>query len=193
MVTLKRVGFTLVELLVSITVIGILAGLSFMVYNGAQANARNSQTALAIKAYKDALNVYRQDNGAYPSTGGTPTKVCLGDDYPSNTCWDGATTELGSFNTALAGSLGQTLPMPGVNLNRTWNGAAFIPSGLANKLDGVDTDFIAYTVEGTTTRCPVGPVATNTGAKTYTGVAPSTGYTLNTLGIVQCWVPMPNP
>src|SRR5690348_14359815 len=73
----KQIGFTIVELLVVIVVIAILAAISIAAYMGVQDRAEASKTAVAVSAYKDALTMYKADNGSYPSTGA----FCLGDQY----------------------------------------------------------------------------------------------------------------
>ncbi|OYX41609.1 hypothetical protein B7Y94_04780 [Candidatus Saccharibacteria bacterium 32-49-12] len=68
----KSDGFTIVELLMVIVVIGILAAISVVAYNGVAAKARDSQRAQDIKTIAKALEVYYIDNGRYPlSTGST--------------------------------------------------------------------------------------------------------------------------
>src|SRR5665811_845873 len=75
-------GFTIVELLIVIVVIGILAAITIVAYNGIQRSARNAQTASAIEAYKKGLMAYVVINGAYPNY----NAVCLGQGYPGGTC-----------------------------------------------------------------------------------------------------------
>ena len=59
-------GFTIIELLVVMIVIGILAAIVIVTYSGAQGRARDatrqSDTASLIKA----LETYYDDNGSYP-------------------------------------------------------------------------------------------------------------------------------
>lgn len=68
--TFKRqmVGFTLLELLVVIVIIGLLAGLVAPRYFG-QVSKSNTQVARAqIDLFQRALDQYRLDVGSYPST-----------------------------------------------------------------------------------------------------------------------------
>ncbi len=75
-------GFTLVELLVVITIISILASSGFVVFSGVQKQARISKRGEDLRAIKTALEVYYQANKVYPSTanGGAPiwTSQCAG-------------------------------------------------------------------------------------------------------------------
>lgn len=77
-------GFTIVELLIVIVVIGILAAITLVAYNGIQQRSRNTQVITGVEAYYKALRSYHAVNGSYPTTTG-----CLGQDYPANRCWEG--------------------------------------------------------------------------------------------------------
>jgi prepilin-type N-terminal cleavage/methylation domain-containing protein len=59
-------GFTLVELLVVITIIGILAGLVLGVAGNIQKKAAESRARVEIAAIETALERYRIDNGDFP-------------------------------------------------------------------------------------------------------------------------------
>lgn len=62
-------GFTIVELLIVIVVIGILAAITIVAYNGIQGRARDTARTSAITSVMKALEYYRVDNTAYPSVG----------------------------------------------------------------------------------------------------------------------------
>ena len=70
MISLKKQtkGFTIVELLIVIVVIGILAGLVITTYNGIQQKARNTERQTDLKAVQGQLEAYTAQNGRYPST-----------------------------------------------------------------------------------------------------------------------------
>lgn len=86
-------GFTIVELLIVIVVIGILAAISIIAYNNVQQKARDSQRAQDIKTIAKALEMYYLDHGSYPPSG-------CGSNCPSpkviNTSW--ASTADGSWS-----------------------------------------------------------------------------------------------
>jgi prepilin-type N-terminal cleavage/methylation domain-containing protein len=60
-------GFTIVELLIVIVVIGILAGLVITTYNGIQQKARNTERTTDLKTFQSQLEAYYANNGKYPS------------------------------------------------------------------------------------------------------------------------------
>lgn len=64
----KAYGFTIVELLIVIVVIGILAAISIVAYNGIQSRARDTQRKQDVQTISKALELYYIDNGQYPTS-----------------------------------------------------------------------------------------------------------------------------
>lgn len=62
-------GFTLVELLVSLTIIGILSSIVFATFSSSQAQARDQQRQVAVKEMQLAMERYYNQNGFYPELG----------------------------------------------------------------------------------------------------------------------------
>lgn len=63
----KQSGFTIVELLIVIVIIGILAGLVITTFVGIQARARDSERQTDINAIQKQLEAYYANVGAYPT------------------------------------------------------------------------------------------------------------------------------
>ncbi len=63
----KQHGFTIVELLIVIVVIGILAGLVLNTFNGVQKKARDQERKTDINAVHGHLENYFANNGMYPT------------------------------------------------------------------------------------------------------------------------------
>lgn len=72
----KKTGFTIVELLIVIVVIGILAAITIVAYNGIQTRAENTKTINGVSAYAKIFAMYAAEKGDYPSTASYP---CLGE------------------------------------------------------------------------------------------------------------------
>ena len=67
----KRVcnrGFTLIEIMVVIVILGILAGLIVPRIMSRPEEARRTKAALQIRSIESALKLYKLDNGVYPDT-----------------------------------------------------------------------------------------------------------------------------
>jgi len=60
-------GFTIVELLIVIVVIGILAAITIVAFNGVSAKARDTRMVSNISAIQKKLEVFYTTNGYYPS------------------------------------------------------------------------------------------------------------------------------
>lgn len=62
-----RRGFTIVELLIVIVVIGLLAALVLNTFNGVQADARDTERKTDITSLHSQLEVYFAQNAKYPT------------------------------------------------------------------------------------------------------------------------------
>ncbi len=66
--TSSNVGFTLIEILVVLVIIGILAGYIGPKIMSRPGEAKQTKAKLQIQAVETALKLYKLDNGRYPST-----------------------------------------------------------------------------------------------------------------------------
>lgn len=67
---MNRKGFTLVELLVVISIISILVGMMGVAFNTQRAAARDTKRVAEVDALRKALEFFYTDNERYPSSGG---------------------------------------------------------------------------------------------------------------------------
>jgi len=100
-------GFTLVELLVVISVIGFLASASIVAFNNARIKARDTKRKAEVVQIQKALNLYADNQGGiYPdTTGGTfvygfSYLKCLGKATGAS-CFAGRFSGLDSLNNSL--------------------------------------------------------------------------------------------
>lgn len=82
----RKRGFTLVELLIVVGIIGILATLLMANFIGVRQRARDAQRKSDIRQIQSALEFYRSDLGTYPAslsscgnslTGGSPVNTYM--------------------------------------------------------------------------------------------------------------------
>src|ERR1035441_4747113 len=64
-------GFTLIELMIAVTIIGILAAIAVPMYGNLIAKSHEGSTKANLGAIRSALSIYSGDNDAgYPRDGG---------------------------------------------------------------------------------------------------------------------------
>lgn len=149
----KQNGFTIVELLIVIVVIGILAAIVIVAFNGIQQQAKNTQTINATTAWIKAIKLYNAETGSWPGNS------CFGKTTTysgeNGQCWDSAASWIvqPSFLTALQPYIGSSYPEPdATNLMAT--GASGSPKRGAffhNASGGIKE---VYMMLANTTSCP---------------------------------------
>jgi type II secretion system protein G len=97
-------AFTLLELLVVISIIGILVALSIFGLQGARVSARDARRKADLEQIKSALEIYKADCGKYPAAAYNPSATAL-----TQTC-------LGTVNTYIS-----ALPDPVSGRNYSYN------------------------------------------------------------------------
>ena len=64
----REAGFTLIEIMVVIVILGLLAALVVPKLVGRTEEAKRTQTRVQIKSIQQAIELFKLDNGFYPST-----------------------------------------------------------------------------------------------------------------------------
>jgi general secretion pathway protein G len=91
---LAQKGFTLIEMLVVISIIGILATLVAANLNSARSRARDAERKSDLKNIQTALRIYYNDKSSYPaSDGANQIKGC---DPGTNSCTWGGEWKIGT-------------------------------------------------------------------------------------------------
>ena len=83
----NKKGFTIIELLVVISIIGLLATISVVVLNGARRKSRDTKRISDIRQINTALEMYYNDRYSYPAD--TQFSSVLGTSYGSALCYEG--------------------------------------------------------------------------------------------------------
>lgn len=65
----KQKGFTLLEVLVSATIIAVLTAMGVVSYSSVNKRSRDVKRKADLEQIRSALEMYRADNGEYPDTG----------------------------------------------------------------------------------------------------------------------------
>ena len=117
MLTMQRQrGFTIVELLIVIVVIGILAAITIVAFNGIQTKAENTKTVSAVAAWAKAIRMFEAERGTWPAN-----NSCLGASTTydagvyAGRCWPPNTsgwTVNSAFLTEMSPYIGSSLPAP---------------------------------------------------------------------------------
>ncbi|OGL23931.1 hypothetical protein A2791_03455 [Candidatus Saccharibacteria bacterium RIFCSPHIGHO2_01_FULL_46_30] len=143
-------GFTIVELLIVIVVIGILAAITIVAFNGVQQKARNTQVISGVNAYYKAFKQYQTLEGDFPTNIG-----CLGKGYPGDQCWIGD-----SGVRVVSVPLDNELS-PIIGGNKPTLATSRFPIGIANNMRAGAVYFttpfprIVYYLQGTNQSCSV--------------------------------------
>jgi len=83
-------GFTLLEILLVVIIIGMLVGVAVVKLGGVSKEAKMTTTRRQIDAYKTAIGLYEFHNGNYPSTEqGLQALVALPGGTPTPANWQG--------------------------------------------------------------------------------------------------------
>lgn len=95
----KQKGFTLIELLVVISIISFLASAALVTLNSSRIKARDARRKADLKTITKALELYFDDNGAYPPS---PCGYdCWGYYSSTNSNWDTFQTYLTPYLSKL--------------------------------------------------------------------------------------------
>ncbi|WP_298808664.1 pilin [uncultured Psychrobacter sp.] len=134
-------GFTLIELMIVVAIIGILAAIAIPAYQDYIARAQVAEAFALTAGQKTAISEYAQTNGAYPGTATAPTAASLAangtyakSEVEADTGVITVTMEAaGTVNANVAGKTITLTPPALTGTNTTFNFAC--SSSGTNKLD----------------------------------------------------------
>ncbi len=101
-------GFTLVELMIVITILTILAAVAIPNFLKAREKARDDDSKSTLKTLKTAIDMYAAEKGNFPANISSPEelKKALGNDYWPNSIYIGLNS--GNISDARTNSNGTT-------------------------------------------------------------------------------------
>lgn len=189
-------GFTIVELLIVIFVIGILAAIVIVAFTGIQDRAKATKVTSIVNQYNKALALYLADNATYPIS----AEGCLGDSYPSDQCWSGPSgirSENSTLNNAIRPYMNNMDPLPSPDLYPyvgNQRGGVLFSYSAARTLDGGPAGSLPYILIYylKADRCSVGKALSKSASINYSTTNPNP-YTEYNGGIVQCEIALPTP
>lgn len=180
-------GFTIVELLIVIVVIGILAAITLVAYNNVQQRASNSSIISAARNTLVLIKGYKATYGSYPSLGA----YCMTTD---NACVNYTPAAVSTDNTTWLNELrkiGSPLPtVPGVD--STHYGLYF--DGYAPRTYNHEAipGLLMFWLKGNNQPCQVQDVVINDPAplagETNAYMSSSNPWTSTGGGMTKCWV-----
>lgn len=186
----KQSGFTIVELLIVIVVIGILAAITIVAYNGVQQRASNTQRISAARDWIKSVKAYTALNQKYPSGIGA---YCIGESnvtdfdinadadcgVSDNLKHDGATSA--TFNTNMKTVSSHLPDFPGKPIQLTvntkglgmlWRTETYDPTG--ENIANLPT--LIYFLDGANQDCVLGPLVTPYGGGNFVKTAAKNSY-----------------
>ena len=136
MKSMKRIqkGFTLIELMIVVAIIGILAAVALPAYRDYTVRAKVSEMVLAASSGKTAIAEFVNTNGSLP--GNTFAIESQSSPYVSGVTWDGSKIEVTATSKESAIS-GKTLQLAATANNGQVTWVCSAPSG-----NGVDAKYL---------------------------------------------------
>ena len=182
----KNTGFTIVELLIVIVVIGVLAAISVVAYTGITQKANNAAIISAANQTLKAIQAYMAAKDDYP----TKTEVCVTVDSGCAKSGGQTVSSNSAFNTAMAGVAKPPTRVPnsgttayGIYTNysstRTYNGD---PRPLV----------FTYFLQGTSQQCGIEVTTSNVDIMSTSTLGYTSG-DINYSGKTLCVVSVPAP
>lgn len=182
----KERGFTIVELLIVIVVIGILAAISIVAYNGVSQSAKNTATIAAAKQAVNAINLYITEQGTYPATGNR----CLTTGQPCN--WGANEAEPNAAFQNLLKDYGG-LPASVAATSSSDYGGIYYSYSTGRTFNGT-TNFkpaaVVFALNGTSQKCQLPNVGNSGGSAMNTSTS---GFTANSGGATVCIISIDGP
>lgn len=182
----EKLGFTIVELLIVIVVIGVLAAVTIVAYSGVQRRASNTVIIESASGSLKMIQAYIAATGEYPFT----TNACI--TSVSGCKVNGSVIgESSTFDTNIAtlGKVPRSIPMDN---STNQSGILFTYNGSRTYDGNLQPGLLFYWLFGIGQQCGISGVVTGWA----TGLSSTTGYTVasdGSSGKTLCYITIPGP
>lgn len=156
-------GFTIVELLIVIVVIGVLAAITTNVFNGIQKRAQDTQVIAHVNQWSKIINSYAVLKGEYPQPGlGSNGSYCLGvllpkEDFANGECDKSMTGANNSSHLeAILKDSGVPYPVADTSIVRYGTGGFYDMRGLILRTNDSKVRNYKITYSLQQEKCPAG-------------------------------------
>ena len=139
-------GFTLVELMVAISIIGILSSIVYANFGEARKSSRDDIRKTGMKELQLAIEFYKAQNDVYPAAGCGATVAPASGSNLAAQYW--ANGECGQYITGLTPDYTPALPIDPNNEAGSGVGFMYASNGTNYKLMIKDTVEVKFTVAG---------------------------------------------
>jgi len=114
----KQQGFTLIELMIVVAIIGILAAIALPAYSDYTKKAKVSEVMLAASGARTAVAEYAASNAALPPSSWVPETQSS--TYVTGVTWDGSKITANGNVPGAAGNITLTATYNSANSQVTW-------------------------------------------------------------------------
>ncbi|WP_418641761.1 pilin [Vibrio chaetopteri] len=126
----KQQGFTLIELMIVVAVIGVLSAIAVPTYQNYVAKSETATAIASLTALKTQIETYTLENGSFPETASAGIPTSLSGAVTTNSLANGA----GKLNYTFASAASPTIKNKLVYLERDGNGSWTCKSSIAESL-----------------------------------------------------------
>ena len=123
MIKTKNNGFTVVELVIVVVIIGIISTIGFVQYSSSQKRSRDAIRQSHVSKIVEALETYYVSNGRYPNYSMFPGPGRTGSTIPNTAWFNSSNVSWDNLFNLLKPYIGDTKLVDPINTNTAWTAA----------------------------------------------------------------------